>query len=53
MEGRPVGKVWIGIDAGTQHHHAAATDELPGELIVAGGWLERFATQPLASRGRT
>jgi hypothetical protein len=31
----------------------ACSDDLAGELIVDGGWLERFATNPIAPRGWT
>jgi transposase len=53
-----VGKVWIGIDAGTQHHHAAAVDDrgqvlwsmrVANDQAQIGELLDRAATDDQVS----
>jgi hypothetical protein len=49
------GPVRISVKVGDEvvENPGTCSDELPGELIVEGGWLERFATKPIAPRDRT
>ena len=49
------GPVRLSVRVGDQivENPGACSDNLAGELIVDGGWLERFATNPIAPRGWT
>ncbi len=49
------GPVRLSVQVGNEvvENPGMCSDELPGELIVDGGWLERFATRPIAPPDRT
>jgi hypothetical protein len=46
------GPVRISVRAGAEvvENPGGCSDELPGELIVDGGWLDRFAVKPVPRR---
>jgi hypothetical protein len=48
------GPVRISVQVGNEvvENPATCSNELPGELVVDGGWLERFATKPTPPRER-